>query len=443
MAETVGLPLDELRALLGEDAVRIGEGAGVSQIGTLPRVALLPPDRERLGDALALLDGRGLTVLPIGGGTAVGPLDPAPDLLILTSALDRLVDYQPEDMTITAEAGMTLAALQTILAERGQVLPLDPALPERATVGGVVAANRTGPWRAAYRTPRDWVIGLTVIAPDGRSVRGGGRVVKNVAGYDLPRLYTGSRGTLGVIAEVSFKVMPRPPHAALCVVSLPDARAAEAALARVMDSDLMPTCLELLNARAASRLPGTGRDAATAAYQLIVGFEGVTAAVTWQRETLANLVSDAGVRAVPDAGRAALLETLRAFPAEPGWLQAQVNLLSSDLAPMADWCEAEAAARGMEVSLAAHAANGVLRLRLQSDAPDAARAASFVDAARDAAGARGGSLVVTAGEPGVLAHVDRWGPPGPASRLMRGIKAGLDPSGTMYARTLPWHDGEA
>jgi glycolate oxidase FAD binding subunit len=398
-------------------------------------MVLSPADREGVGEALARLDGQGVTVMPLGGGTATPPLDRPPDVLLLTRGLDRLVDYQPDDMTITVEAGMTLAAVQATLAARGQVLPLDPPLPERATMGGVVAGNRTGPWRAAYRSPRDWVIGLTVIGPDGRAVKGGGRVVKNVAGYDLPRLYTGSRGTLGVIVEVSFKVMPRPPAAGLSLVPLPDAERAESVLARVIDSDLMPTCLELLNSRAARELPGAAAESSP--YRLVVGFEGVPAAITWQQETLAGIVSGVTTTSdVPESERPALLAALRAFATRPGCLHAQVGLLSGDVALMAAWCEAEGAARGMEVALAAHAANGVLRLRIVDPSPDPAEAAAFVEAVRDAAVARGGSLAITGGLPEIVGRIGRERLAEPAARLMRGIKEALDPHGTMFAGGL-------
>jgi glycolate oxidase FAD binding subunit len=296
----------------------------------------------------------------------------------------------------------------------------------------VVATNRTGPWRAAYRTPRDWVIGLSVVAPDGRLVKGGGRVVKNVAGYDLPRLYTGSRGTLGVIVEVSFKVMPRPPSAVLSVVPLPDADRAEAALARIMDSDLMPTCLELLN-DAAWREVGPAA-AGTAPLVLLAGFEGVPAAIEWQAGELERrVVGISGVAQLSDEERESVLDGVRQFPLRLACLVAQANLLSSDVAAVAARCEAEAAAAGLALSLAAHAANGVLRLRLAPAPGEIARAVSCIEAIGAEAALRGGSLVVTGGASEIAGEVDLWGPPGPDARLMRGLRAALDPHGTLYA----------
>src|SRR5262249_8362846 len=161
------------------------------------------------------------------------------DAVVVTRRLNRILDYQPDDMTVTVEAGVTVAELQRTLAERSQFLPLDPPLAARATLGGTVAANVSGPWRAGYGTAPDWLIGLRIAAADGQVVKGGGRVVKNVAGYDLCKLYTGSLGTLGVLYELTFKVMPRPEASAVAAVPV-RLDQVEPLVAAIMDSDLAP-----------------------------------------------------------------------------------------------------------------------------------------------------------------------------------------------------------
>jgi FAD/FMN-containing dehydrogenase len=257
-------------------------------------------------------------------------------------------------------------------------------------------------------------------------------VVKNVAGYDLPRLYAGSRGTLGVIVEVSFKVMPRPPVATLIAVPLESAERAEEAVARIMDSDLMPTCLELLNRRAYGELTeaALGGDRP---FVLIVGFEGVATAVTWQAHTLRDLLAGvASTMPIPEVRRDALWSDLRSFPVRPGFLTASAGLLSSDVAAFATRCEAEAEAHQMGVAVAAHAANGVVRLRIHSPTRDPIRTAALVETLRADSNARGGSLVVTGAAPELAGRIDFWGAPGPAFRLVRGLKETLDPNGTFY-----------
>jgi glycolate oxidase FAD binding subunit len=157
----------------------------------------------------------GLAVIPQGGRTQIG-LGAVPhryDVAFSTTGLSRLLEHEPADLTCRVEAGMRLGDLQAVLKKHGQRLPLDPPHPEEATVGGVLAANTNGLGRGRYGTVRDWVIGITVLYPVGspaRVARAGGKVVKNVAGYDLMKLHIGALGTLGVIAEVNFKVQTMP-----------------------------------------------------------------------------------------------------------------------------------------------------------------------------------------------------------------------------------------
>jgi len=158
------------------------------------------------------------SVLPWGGGTGqdYGTPPRKGETLLDLSGLNRVVAHEYADMTITVEAGVTLAALQAQLAQHGQFLPLDPPNAETATVGGLLATDAFGPYRLGYGTARDWLIGLKVLDAQGRLIKGGGKVVKNVTGYDLPKLHIGALGTLGVIVEATFKVSPKP--AAVCTL---------------------------------------------------------------------------------------------------------------------------------------------------------------------------------------------------------------------------------
>src|SRR5204863_6149770 len=156
------------------------------------------------------------------------------------------------------EAGRTLDALQAALRARGQWLSLDPPDAARATVGGLIAADASGPRRHLYGTVRDLLIGVTVVTAEGSVVHGGGKVVKNVAGYDLPKLFVGSYGTLGVIVEATFKLRPRPDDERLVCVSFDRLKDASAAVRALMASDLIPNAVELLDATAAFGAGGTG-----------------------------------------------------------------------------------------------------------------------------------------------------------------------------------------
>ncbi|HEX9076231.1 MAG TPA: FAD-binding oxidoreductase, partial [Anaerolineae bacterium] len=190
------------------------------------------------------------SVVPLGGATMLelgSPLERA-DLVISLKNLDRVLDYQPANLTVRAEAGLTLGALNQILAAEGQYLPLDPPCPDRATLGGILSANASGPLRVRYGTARDLLIGIRVALSDGQIVRGGGQVVKNVAGYDLPKLFVGSLGTLGIIVEATFKVAPLPKVTGTVLASFHELEHACKVASRVLMSPLLPLSIEVLSA---------------------------------------------------------------------------------------------------------------------------------------------------------------------------------------------------
>jgi glycolate oxidase FAD binding subunit len=215
-------------------------------------------------------------------------------------------------MTVTVEPGLPLAQLQRALGEQGQWLPIDPPLPERATIGGILAANLSGPTRLSQGTIRDFLIGLKAVRVDGSVIKGGGRVVKNVAGYDIPKLFCGSFGTLGVIVEATFKVLPRPEVQTLLSCSFPSAEQAMAAVFRVTGSELQPFFVELTNFAPAEIVPHT------LPYYLFIGFAGITEEVQYQEQRIRELIGGDSNDAISYDNEQVLLlfQTLRDFPAE-------------------------------------------------------------------------------------------------------------------------------
>lgn len=207
-------------------------------------------------------------------GQKIGPID--------LGALDAVIDYTPEDMTVTAQAGRTLARLQAHLAERGQWLPLDPPQPERLSLGALLDTNASGPRRFGYGTVREHLLGLRVALADGRLIKAGGKVVKNVAGYDLGKLFVGSRGSLGVIVEATFKVQPRPEDEQFRRARCDSPEQAAAWLDRLAESDLAPVVLDWHN------LSRPGAPTAPAG-EIVLGFAGAREDVAWQLEMAATL----------------------------------------------------------------------------------------------------------------------------------------------------------
>ena len=213
-----------------------------------------PATAAELAATLQAADEAGNAVAAVGGGTQLdlGMPPSRLDVVIDTTGLNRVVEYEPADLTVTVEAGIRFAELQRILGEQGQFLALDPAVQDGATIGGVIATNTSGPLRLSYGTPRDLVIGTRVANPDGTLTHAGGRVVKNVAGYDLNKLYIGSLGTLSIVVELSFKLAPIPPSLEAVVGQVPDLDAARELVGADVHSPLSPLPIELLGPRAAA-----------------------------------------------------------------------------------------------------------------------------------------------------------------------------------------------
>ncbi len=224
-------------------------------------------------------------IYPRGGGTHthIGGVPSRPGIVLEIKALNRIVDYPARDLTLTVQAGATLVQVQQLLTQEQQWLPIDVANPDVATVGGAIAANVNGPRRLNQGTWRDAVLGIRFVSDDGIESKGGGRVVKNVAGYDLMKLHCGALGTLGVITEVTLKVKPRPERSAFVIFGVPTSAIAPT-LDRLHASASRPVAIELLNRNAAKSLGITLPDSEP--WLIACGYEEKAATVTWQVETL-------------------------------------------------------------------------------------------------------------------------------------------------------------
>jgi glycolate oxidase FAD binding subunit len=385
--------------------------------GVQPELVAEPASVEEASSVLRAASQAGKAVVVVGGGSKLGLGSPPEraDLVVRTRRLDRVLEHAAGDLVVKVEAGARLADLQAAVGPAGQRLALDPPEPG-ATVGGVIAANASGPRRLRYGTVRDLIIGITVVLADGTVARAGGKVVKNVAGYDLAKLFCGSLGTLGLIADATFRLHPRPAAAAVVTLTVERPEQAAEATRRLLRSTLVPSAVEL-----ASGL-------------LTVVFEGIRPGVEAQAAAAARLLGEVGeAEVLGPGGTEAALSQLGALP----WEKAEVGIkvavppaeLTGGLADLGQgfW-------RGMG-RVAAHAGTGVIKVGLAG--PDVGNAeqveafAGFVAKARERLAARNGSLVVVEAPPELKRAVDVWGPPGDAIDLMRRVKRQFDPERRM------------
>src|SRR5262249_11115226 len=228
--------------------------------GVVPAAVVSPGSPEEAGAVLRLANDRGLVVAPAGGLTKqqIGGVPERIDILLSTSRMNRIEQYDPGDLTISVAAGMPFAEMQSTLREHQQGVPCDAAELERGTIGGLLATGAAGPLKSTFGHMRDFCIGIQFVTADGKVVKGGGQVVKNVAGYDLMKLLTGSYGSLAVITRVNFKVFPRPRQTRTFVCSFSSLDEAMKFRTRIFQSPLTPMCMEILSPGAREYLSAPG-----------------------------------------------------------------------------------------------------------------------------------------------------------------------------------------
>jgi len=381
---------------------------------------------EQVSEILAFANREGLSIIPWGGGTRqhLGNLPRSVDVVLGLARLNRLVEYEPADLTVTVEAGMPLQKLQSILAERGQFLPLDPPQTASSTIGGILAANATGPLRFSYGTARDFTIGIKVVHTDGTISKAGGKVVKNVAGYDLMKLYIGSLGTLAVLGEVTFKVYPRPELERTLVVQFPSlAKAVEAAYG-ILDAPGRPRFLELENPGVIAQF--LKKDSA---FALVVGLDGFREDVEWLKSEFEKigLASQAlRVELLDGKAQKTLREALRDLPRrrQLQWL-CKASLLVSKVEEFFSVVARLEEKKGLRLFAHSHFGNGIVYV----GAPALATSATpdCIAELRDAAEGAEGHLVVEVAPPEIKAKSAVWGNPGGDFALMKALKEKFDP----------------
>lgn len=374
--------------------------------GVQPRLFLAPKDADEAARTLAWAHEQRLATTVRGGGTrtSLGNVPRALDLVISTENLNKVVEYEPADLTITVGAGLRFAELQRVLAERNQFLPLDPAAEPASTIGGVVATNASGPFRLRYGSLRDLVIGTQVANPTGGLTRAGGKVVKNVTGYDLNKLYIASLGTLGMLAELTFKVAPKPEAERTLVARFPDAASACAAVYRTLRSPLTPSALEL-----------------TQAHELVAHLAGFEKPLTRMVNDLTAFAREAGATSVDQIADAdSLWRDLLAGPTvSPDGVLLKLSLPISQVA----WAF-DAVPPGARVQASA----GVGVLRVAIDGPDLL---PVVRRLRAGAAEHLGTLVVEQAPLELKRNLDVFGDLPDNFEIMRRLKNQLDPGGIL------------
>jgi glycolate oxidase FAD binding subunit len=407
--QTKRASLEDLQGIVGKDNVREASTEDVVE-GVEPSLVVEPGSVEEISAVMKLATREGLAVSPRGGGTKMdlGAPPRELDLVLSTARMDGIIEHVPGDQIVRTQSGVKLAALQEKLGEANQMLAIDP--PEKdATVGGVVAANSSGPRRYKYGTVRDLIIGITVVLADGTVAKAGGKVVKNVAGYDLSKLFTGSLGTLGVIADANFRLHPRPESSRTVGVEIETPQAARDAAQAIVHSQVEATAIELHWSDEAKLIS--------------VLLESIPGGIDAKEETASFLLKEFGEVRMLEDEEADNLGPLSTGSAGDE-VEIKIGAPPADLAGVLDSVLNAADRRDVTVRITGHAGTGLTYAGL-SGAEDAL--VEVVEEVREIRTRSGGSVVVRRAPVSFKNRIDVWGPAGDYLGLTRRVKEKFDP----------------
>ena len=465
--------VNDLTGIIGEDLIKIEPDilAGYAVDGVMPKAVIFPRNIQEVSEIVKFANREDLAIVPWGSGSKVSMGNPPEllDLVVCTSRMNHMLDVDTSNLTITVEAGVKFRDIQARLATEedrcylpledlateaedvicsdrshsGCFLPIDPSCSNTATIGGVVATNSAGPRRLLYNLPRDMILGVRVAAPNGEIAGAGGKTVKNVSGYDISKLMVGSMGGLGILCEMTFKLLPLPEKMETLLLSFDSFSDASDLANRIFETTLLPAAVEVMNSTSFANLrmddipefdPGK--------YVVAVAFEAFKEAVermvidikdmsmTFGVKTNANIKDHAHLRfwlAVSD-----LDSTLTGK--FPGLIKVKLNYRISEWKDIFEFAHKTLAQKGIEHAILAHAGSGICLIKLLMD-PDSdglmnnavEAMAQLLERSRDA----GGNMIIQRAPTRVKNRLKVWGDSGSDFVVMKRIKGQLDPSGVM------------
>ncbi len=399
--------------------------------GQVPQWVVQPASLDELSNVLAACHQAGASVVPWGGGTQQldSPLPHPPDVVLALERLNQVLRYEPESLSLEVGAGATLAHLQALLASHNQMLPIDAPLPDRATIGGLVATASDGPRRPGYGTLRDLLLGMTLVEVDGTIVRNGAQVVKNISGYDLVRLLHGSYGSLAVIASVNLKTLPRPPLETTLLLTFDSLDSLLALRAALATSYLLPVAVEYLDPGAAQRagLPGTGK------FVLALRAEGDAATCERYQRDIEALAARHGcqdVIVVDVESRQSIWAPINELSAASGLdddeMLLRLAVLPNSLGAALTHLYELTAAHGLQCATHARAMNGIIYARVRGSLHG-------LHSLQPELVARWQHSRILACHPSAAAGMPLWGALPEGIELMHALKQTFDPAGKLNA----------
>lgn len=410
--------------------------------GIIPELVVFPESVEQVSALMKLAEQERWAVIPRGSGTkmSLGNIPKGVDMVLVLRKLNKILEYEPDDLTATVEAGIIVEDFQKHLKEKNQFFPLDPPFSSEATLGGIVATNSNGPSRFFHGSVRDLVIGTQVVHPGGTITRSGGKVVKNVTGYDMNKLYTGSLGTLGILTELSLKLRPLPEVSKTLLISFPSISEAAQLVLQISTSELLPTALEILDSQAWKYLIGDmGIQDPGTSFRLAIKLEGLSENVERQIFQIRQWGQEKGSSGI---------EVLQEDPHHKFWYHVQnhpqilsgkasqvvcgkASFLASKVKEFFQITKELGDHHGLESIMLAHAGSGIVYIYFLNK--DATMETNFVSTLsrvlleiRSLAGRLEGSMILEIAPVNLKRSIDVWGPTGDRLTVMKLLKEQFD-----------------
>jgi glycolate oxidase FAD binding subunit len=416
---------------------------GFAVDGKIPKVVVSPGAIDEVSKTVAYANAERLVIIPRGNGTkmGIGGIPKRTDIVLCTGRLNRITDRDCENLTLSVEGGITLHEVQRDLEGRGYFLPLDPPFTDTATLGGIVAANSSGPRRLLYGTARDLITGIKAVFPNGDIVVSGGKTAKNVSGYDMVKLLIGSLGTLGIICEITFNLLPLPEKKSTLLIPFPSLDDAYGFVDDVIGSQLLPASFNLLNAAAANKIKHP-MPSHKGTYLAAIGLEGIAEAVDRQVSDLGERGRKHGGIAVADVGSEqhedfwnAIRDFAQEFPKEfPNFVSLKSNVLISKGKELLRSYENLAGKAGVEPAFINQCGNGIIYSHLLVGEDLDSKVDPLVELIGQFASQASqyeGNLVVESSPPSIKERVNVWGISRSDCGIMQRIKEQVDPGGIL------------
>ncbi len=414
--------------------------------GKKPKTIVSPGTMDEVSKVVAHANQQHLVIIPRGNGTkmGMGGIPQKMDIILLTGRLNRITDSDCENLTLSAQGGITLNEVQKSLAKvgKGYFIPLDPPFTERATLGGIIATNSSGPRRLLYGTARDLIIGTKAVFPNGDLVISGGKTVKNVSGYDMCKLLIGSYGTLGIICEITFKLLPLPEKEATFSLSFAKLEDADGFAREVRSSQLVSSSIEILNSIAVQNMKSSISMPSDGNYLIAVGLEGVAESIDRQISEMSEIGKKYGTLAamtLTSEKHQAFWIAIRDFSNGltvnyPNFISLKSNFLISKSGEMLGNYEKIAREFGIDCAFISHAGSGILYSYILPGKNFRSKIDSFaelIEKLTAEAIKNEGNLVVEWSPLSIKKKVEVWGRSRGDYIVMRRLKEQIDPAGIL------------